>query len=69
LDKGKKYGFEVNTLGLEACEIEGLGAFCCWKGSQNEPQFVVMTYTPKETVPHLKHVGLVGKGITLILEV
>jgi leucyl aminopeptidase len=31
LDKGKKYGFEVNTLGLEACEIEGLGAFCCWK--------------------------------------
>jgi leucyl aminopeptidase len=26
LDKGKKYGFEVNTL-LEACEIEGLGAF------------------------------------------
>jgi leucyl aminopeptidase len=27
LDKGKKYGFEVNTLGLEACEIEGLGAF------------------------------------------
>jgi leucyl aminopeptidase len=33
------------------------------KGSQNEPQFVVMTYTRK-TVPHLKHVGLVGKGIT-----
>jgi leucyl aminopeptidase len=48
LDKGKKYGFEVNTLGLEACEIEGLGAFSCWKGSQNEPQFVVMTYTPKK---------------------
>jgi hypothetical protein len=26
LDKGKKYGFEVNTWS-EACEIEGLGAF------------------------------------------
>jgi leucyl aminopeptidase len=65
LDKGEKYGFEVNILGLEACQIEGLGAFLAVaKGSQNEPQFVVMSYTPKETVPHLKHVGLVGKGIT-----
>ncbi|MEZ7500262.1 leucyl aminopeptidase family protein [Flavobacterium sp. Arc3] len=64
-DKGEKYGFEVNVLGLEACRIEGLGAFLAvGKGSQNEPQFVVMTYTPKEDIPHLKHVGLVGKGIT-----
>jgi leucyl aminopeptidase len=66
LDKGKKYGFE-NTL-AEACEIEGLGAFfSCWKGSQNEPQFVVMTYTQRNGSS--LHVGLVGKGITLILEV
>lgn len=65
LDKGKKYGFEVKVLGLEACQIEGLGAFLAvGKGSQNEPQFVIMTYTPKEDVPNLKHVGLVGKGIT-----
>jgi leucyl aminopeptidase len=64
-DKGEKYGFEVNVLGLETCRIEGLGAFLAvGKGSQNEPQFVVMTYTPKEDIPHLKHVGLVGKGIT-----
>ena len=65
LDKGLKYGFEVKILGLEACQIEGLGAFLAvGKGSQNEPQFVVMNYTPKEVVPHLKHIGLVGKGIT-----
>jgi len=64
-DKGDKYGFEVNVLGLEACQIEGLGAFLAvGKGSENEPQFVIMTYTPKEDVPNLKHVGLVGKGIT-----
>jgi leucyl aminopeptidase len=65
LDKGEKYGFEVNVLGLEACQIEGLGAFLAvGKGSQNEPQFVVMSYTPQDIVPNLKHVGLVGKGIT-----
>jgi leucyl aminopeptidase len=65
LDKGEKYGFDVKILGLEACQIEGLGAFLAvGKGSQNEPQFVVMNYTPKEVVPNLKHVGLVGKGIT-----
>ena len=65
LDKGLKYGFEVKILGLEACQIEGLGAFLAvGKGSQNEPQFVVMNYSPKEVVPNLKHIGLVGKGIT-----
>ncbi|NGY36973.1 leucyl aminopeptidase family protein [Flavobacterium sp. XN-5] len=64
-DKGEKYGFEVNVLGLEACEIEGLGAFLAVaKGSQNEPQFIIMNYTPAATIPNLKHVGLVGKGIT-----
>jgi leucyl aminopeptidase len=65
LDKGEKYGFEVNVLGVEACQIEGLGAFLAvGKGSQNEPQFVVMNYTPKDAVTDLKHVGFVGKGIT-----
>jgi leucyl aminopeptidase len=64
-DKGEKYGFEVNVLGLEACEIEGLGAFLAVaKGSQNEPQFIIMTYAPAATIANLKHVGLVGKGIT-----
>jgi leucyl aminopeptidase len=65
LDKGKKYGFDVTVLGMAACQIEGLAAFLAvGKGSQNEAQFVMMSYTPKETVPNIKHVGLVGKGIT-----
>lgn len=64
-DKGAKYGFDVKVLGLEASKIEGLGAFLAvGKASQNEPQFVIMTYTPKENGTVLKHVGLVGKGIT-----
>src|SRR3970040_684218 len=65
LDKGKKYGFDVEVLGLDACKIEGLGAFLAvGKGSENEPQFVIMKYSPKEGTAALKHVGLVGKGIT-----
>lgn len=65
LDKGEKYGFDVEVLGLEASKIEGLGAFLAvGKGSENEPQFVIMKYSPKEDVASMKHVGLVGKGIT-----
>ncbi|WP_367769828.1 leucyl aminopeptidase family protein [Flavobacterium sp. WC2421] len=64
-DKGTKYGFDIKVLGLEASKIEGLGAFLAvGKGSQNEPQFVIMSYTPKKNAEKLKHVGLVGKGIT-----
>ena len=64
-DKGKKYGFEVEILDFEAAKIAKLGAFLAvGKGSENEPQFVIMSYTPKENVINLKHIGLVGKGIT-----
>jgi leucyl aminopeptidase len=65
LDKGEKYGFDVEVLGLDASKIEGLGAFLAvGKGSENEPQFVIMKYSPKLEKADLKHVGLVGKGIT-----
>lgn len=64
-EKGNQYGFEVKVLGLEAAKKENLGAFVAvGKGSDNEAQFVIMNYSPKETIPNLKHVGLVGKGIT-----
>jgi leucyl aminopeptidase len=64
-DRGEKYGFEVEVLGYEASEIEGLGAFLAvGKGSENEPQFLILNYTPEENVGVQKHVGLVGKGIT-----
>ena len=64
-DRGSKYGFKVKALGLEACEIEGLEAFISvGKGSQNELQFIIMSYEPNTPIENLKHVGLVGKGIT-----
>ncbi|SHM70412.1 leucyl aminopeptidase family protein [Flavobacterium xinjiangense] len=64
-ETGEKYGFEVEVLGYEASKIVGLGAFLAvGKGSENEPQFIIMNYTPTAEVEHIKHVGLVGKGIT-----
>lgn len=65
VDRGSKYGFKVKALGLEACEIEGLEAFISvGKGSQNEMQFIIMNYEPNTPTENLKHIGLVGKGIT-----
>lgn len=64
-EKGNQYGFEVKVLGLEAAKKENLGAFVAvGKGSDNEAQFIIMNYSPKEMISDLKHVGLVGKGIT-----
>jgi leucyl aminopeptidase len=64
-ETGEKYGFDVEVLGYEASKIAGLGAFLAvGKGSENEPQFIIMNYSPAADVEHLKHVGLVGKGIT-----
>ncbi|MES2239134.1 MAG: leucyl aminopeptidase family protein [Bacteroidota bacterium] len=64
-NKGNKYGFDVKVLGLEAAKKENLGAFVAvGKGSDNEAQFVIMNYSPKAAVSNLKHIGLVGKGIT-----
>ena len=65
IESGNKFGFEVEVLGFEASEKAGLGAFLSvGKGSQNEPQFVIMNYTPKNEDAKTKHIGLVGKGIT-----
>lgn len=62
---GEKFGFKVETLGFEASKKAGLGAFLSvGKGSENEPQFVIMNYVPENTNAKTKHIGLVGKGIT-----
>lgn len=62
---GEKFGFDVEILGFEASKKAGLEAFLAvGKGSENEPQFVIMTYKPKVQRKKLKHIGLVGKGIT-----
>ena len=65
IETGEKYGFEVEVLGYDASKIAGLGAFLAvGKGSENEPQFIIMNYTPAAEVESMKHIGLVGKGIT-----
>ena len=65
IESGKKYGFDVEVLDFKASEKAGLGAFLSvGKGSQNEPQFVIMNYVPEKVDPKTKHVGMVGKGIT-----
>jgi leucyl aminopeptidase len=64
-ESGKEYGFSVEVLGEEACRNHGLDAFMAvGKGSEREPQFVVMNYVPENHNDKTKHVGLVGKGIT-----
>jgi leucyl aminopeptidase len=64
-ETGKKFGFEVETLGLEAAKKAGLEAFLSvGKGSNEEPQFVIMDYSPENVNAKTKHLGLVGKGIT-----
>ncbi len=64
-ESGKKFGFEVETLGFEASKKAGLEAFLSvGKGSDEEPQFVIMNYIPENANAKTKHIGLVGKGIT-----
>jgi len=64
-ESGKEYGFTTEILDAAACRIEGLEAFLAvGKGSDKEPQFVIMKYVPENETPKTKHVGLVGKGIT-----
>ena len=64
-ESGKKFGFAVETLGFEASKKAGLDAFLSvGKGSDEEPQFVIMKYVPENINAKTKHVGLVGKGIT-----
>lgn len=62
---GEKYGFSVKILGHEACEKEKLDAFLAvGKGSEKEPQFIILEYTPESVTSKTRHIGLVGKGIT-----
>ena len=65
IERGEEYGFLTRILGAEASRIEGLDAFVAvGKGSEKEPQFIIMDYIPETDIPKIRHVGLVGKGIT-----
>ena len=62
---GNQFGFAVKILGEKACEAEKLDAFLAvGKGSDKEPQFIIMEYVPENSTARTRHVGLVGKGIT-----
>lgn len=62
---GEKFGFTTEIFGFKQCENLGLDAFLSvGKGSDKEPQFVIMNYVPENADSKTKHVGLVGKGIT-----
>ncbi|MBC7607903.1 MAG: leucyl aminopeptidase family protein [Burkholderiales bacterium] len=64
-ESGREFGFSTEILGEEACRIHGLDAFIAvGKGSDKEPQFIIMSYVPENETPKTKHIGLVGKGIT-----
>lgn len=62
---GSEFGFSTEILDRDACQQAGLLAFLAvGRGSEREPQFVVMQYTPENTPEKVKHIGLLGKGIT-----
>lgn len=65
IESGKQYGFTTEVFDREACKINRLDAFLAvGKGSEKEPQFVIMNYEPENVNSKTKHIGLVGKGIT-----
>lgn len=64
-DNGNQFGFKVEVFGAETCKEKGLEAFLAvGKGSDKEPQFIIMEYVPQNVNAKTKHVGFVGKGIT-----
>ncbi|WNM18165.1 leucyl aminopeptidase family protein [Flavobacterium capsici] len=61
-ETGKTFGFEVNVFNKAKATEVGLHSFLSvGRGSAQEPQFIIIEYTPKDAK---KHIGLVGKGIT-----
>ena len=61
----EQYGFQMQSFDRQQSIALGLDAFVAvGKGSDREPQFVIMTYQPSNVTKKTKHIGLVGKGIT-----
>jgi leucyl aminopeptidase len=51
-------------LGKAECEKRGMGAYLgVARGSETEPQFIHITYTPPDKKSVTKKVGIVGKGL------
>src|SRR4029079_13103244 len=57
-----RHGLRVQVLGPERCKELGMGMFLAVaQGSEEEPRFIHLTYTPK--APAKKRVCLIGKGV------
>jgi leucyl aminopeptidase len=55
---------KCEVLGSKECEKRGMGAYLgVARGSETEPQFIHLTYTPPSTKPKRK-LAIVGKGLT-----
>jgi leucyl aminopeptidase len=59
----KEQGLGIQVLGPAECRAQGMGMFLAVaQGSEEEPRFLHLTYTPK--TPAKKRVCLIGKGVT-----
>ena len=60
---GKRHGVTVKVLGPKECEKLGMGMFLAvGQGSEQEPRFIHMTYTPPKRPK--RRIALIGKGVT-----
>lgn len=58
----KENKLKIKVLDKNACKKLGMGAFLAVaQGSEEEPKFIEIKYTPKKP---RKHIAIVGKGIT-----
>jgi leucyl aminopeptidase len=59
----RKHGLTVKVFGPRECEKLGMGMFLAvGQGSEQEPRFIHLTYTPKKKPK--RRLALIGKGIT-----
>jgi leucyl aminopeptidase len=61
--RGAGHDVRCEVFGLEECERRGMGLFLAvGRGSEQEPKFIHMTYTPKAASKG--RICLIGKGVT-----
>lgn len=55
---------KCTILGKEECEKRGMGAYLgVARGSETDPRFIHITYTPPKSSKANKKVGIIGKGL------
>ncbi len=59
----EQHGLKIEVLGPDRCRELGMGMFLAVaQGSEEEPRFIHLTYTPKQKPT--KRVAIIGKGVT-----